>query len=157
AELEALVAPAVQATWRGPVDAAHRRAWAARRQDDPLDGAFRVDLLTYLPDDLLVMAGRMSMAHSLRLRGPFCDYRLNEQSFGIAARVKLPGVTLKGLLRDAFADVLPATVVRRRKQGFMIPLARWLRTDLRPLMEQLLSRDVVAARGLFSPAAVHAL
>src|SRR5262249_49797795 len=73
------------------------------------------------------------------------------------ARVKLPGVTLKGLLRDAFADVLPATVVRRRKQGFMIPLARWLRTDLRPLMEQLLSRDVVAARGLFSPAAVHAL
>ncbi|HKC82525.1 MAG TPA: asparagine synthase C-terminal domain-containing protein, partial [bacterium] len=156
-ELEKLVAPAVQACWRAPIDAAHRDAWAGRGHDDPVDGAFRVDLQTYLPDDLLMMADRMSMAHSLELRAPFCDHHLIERSLGIPPRVKLPGVTLKGLLRAAFADVLPPTVVRRRKQGFMIPLARWLRTDLRPLMEQLLARDVVASRGLFAPAAVDAL
>ena len=156
-DLEGLVAPAVQACWRAPIDSAHREAWAGRGHDDPVDGAFRVDLQTYLPDDLLMMADRMSMAHSLELRAPFCDHRLIERSLDIAPRVKLPGVNLKGLLRGAFADVLPPTVVRRRKQGFMIPLARWLRTDLRPLMEQLLARDVVAARGLFAPAAVDAL
>jgi asparagine synthase (glutamine-hydrolysing) len=156
-QLEKLVVPGVRACWRAPVDAAHRAAWAGRGYGDPVDGAFRVDLVTYLPDDLLAMADRMSMAHSLELRAPFCDHRLIERSLAIAPRVKLPGVRLKGLLRQAFATVLPPSVVRRRKQGFMIPLARWLRTDLRPLMEQLLAPDVVAARGLFSPAAVDAL
>src|SRR6058998_3156333 len=156
-QLEKLVVPGVRAGWRAPVDAAHRAAWAGRGHGDPVDGAFRVDLVTYLPDDLLAMADRMSMAHSLELRAPFCDHRLIERSLAIAPRVKLPSVRLKGLLRQAFASVLPPTVVRRRKQGFMIPLARWLRTDLRPLMEQLLARDVVAARGLFAPAAVDAL
>ena len=156
-QLDKLVVPGVRASWRMPVDAGHRAAWAGQGHGDPVDGAFRVDLLTYLPDDLLVMADRMSMAHSLELRAPFCDHRLIERSLAIAPRVKLPGVRLKGLLRQAFAGVLPPSVVRRRKQGFMIPLAGWLRTDLRPLMEQLLAPDVVAARGLFAPAAVDAL
>jgi asparagine synthase (glutamine-hydrolysing) len=71
--------------------------------------------------------------------------------------MKLRGGRLKGLLKAAFADVLPPALLRRPKQGFRIPLARWLRTDLREAMEDLLSADRVRARGLFVPAAVDAL
>src|SRR2546425_8978983 len=138
-------------------DDAQRAAFAGLGHDDPVDGAFRIDLSTYLPDDLLVMADRMSMAHSLELRAPFCDHRLIEQSLRLAPATKLPRLGLKGLLKAAFADVLPREILSRRKQGFMVPLARWLRTDLRPLMDDLLSPDRVKARGLFETAAVDAL
>jgi asparagine synthase (glutamine-hydrolysing) len=91
----------------------------------------------------------MSMASSLELRGPFCDHRLIETSLALAPSVKLPGFRLKGLLKAAYASVLPPAVLKHRKQGFMIPLARWLRTDLRPLLDDLLSPEQVRARGLF--------
>lgn len=157
ADLDRLATPALRERWAGPVDAAQRAAWAAHGHGDPVDGAFRIDLGTYLPDDLLVMADRMSMAHSLELRAPFCDHRLVEESLRIPPAVKLPGLRLKGLLRAAFADVLPPEVLAHRKQGFMIPLGRWLRTDLREAMEDLLSPERVRARGLLAPAAVEAL
>jgi asparagine synthase (glutamine-hydrolysing) len=71
--------------------------------------------------------------------------------------MKIPGYHLKGLLKTAFAGVLPPEVLSHRKQGFMIPLGRWLRTDLRESMDDLLSPDRVKARGVFVPAAVEAL
>lgn len=135
----------------------HRAAYATYGHNDPMDGAFRIDLSTYLPDDLLVMADRMSMAHSLELRAPFCDHRVIEESLKIPPSVKLPGFRLKGLLRQAFADTLPPEVISHRKQGFMIPLARWLRTDLRGQLNDLLSPEQVQARGLFHPKAVDRL
>jgi asparagine synthase (glutamine-hydrolysing) len=122
-----------------------------------MDGAFRIDLASYLPDDLLVMADRMSMANSLELRAPFCDHRVIETSLAIPPSVKTPRLRLKGLLKAAYADVLPPAVLTHRKQGFMIPLARWLRTDLRPLLDDLLSPEQVRARGLFRVEAVERL
>jgi asparagine synthase (glutamine-hydrolysing) len=147
--LTALATPALAAHLAGEPDAEARAAWAARGWDDAVDGAFRVDLATYLPDDLLTMADRMSMANSLELRAPFCDHRVIEASLAIPPAVKMPGLRLKGLLKRVYADVLPPDVLRHRKQGFMIPLARWLREDLRPLLDDLLGPDQVRARGLF--------
>jgi asparagine synthase (glutamine-hydrolysing) len=103
------------------------------------------------------MADRMSMAHSLELRAPFCDHRLIEESLRIPPTMKLPGFRLKALLKTAFADVLPPQVLSHRKQGFMVPLGRWLRTDLRDILEDLLSADRVRTRGLFVPAMVEAM
>ncbi|HEV8306512.1 MAG TPA: asparagine synthase (glutamine-hydrolyzing) [Methylomirabilota bacterium] len=157
ADLRSLATPALREHWRVEVEAVQRAAFAAHGHGDPVDGAFRVDLSTYLPEDLLVMADRMSMAHSLELRAPFCDHRLVEQSLAIAPAVKLPGLRLKGLLKRAFADVLPRAVLSRRKQGFMIPLGRWLRTDLRDLVDDCLAPERVRARGLFACAAVDDL
>jgi asparagine synthase (glutamine-hydrolysing) len=155
--LHALATPALRARLAGDPDADGRAAWATRGWDDAMDGAFRVDLATYLPDDLLVMTDRMSMQSSLELRAPFCDHRVIEASLAIPPSVKTPGFRLKGLLKAAYADVLPPDVLRHRKQGFMIPLARWLRTDLRPLRDDLLAPDRVQARGLFVPAEVARL
>jgi len=157
ADLARLATPALQARWQTNVEAVHRAAYAAHDHGDPVDGAFRIDLRTYLPDDLLVMADRMSMAHSLELRAPFCDHRVIEESLGIPPAMKMPGLRLKGLLKTAFADVLPAPVLSHRKQGFMIPLAQWLRTELRGMMEDLLSPERVRSRGLFIPEAVESL
>jgi len=152
-----LATPALRAELAGPVDEAQRSAFATRDHGDPLDGAFRIDLETYLPDDLLTMADRMSMANSLELRAPFCDHRLIEASLAMPPTTKMPGLRLKGLLKTAFAQILPAPVLSHRKQGFMIPLGDWLKTDLRGTLEELLAPDQIRARGLFEPAAVERL
>jgi asparagine synthase (glutamine-hydrolysing) len=157
ADIRALATPALQERWHADAASVQRLAFASHGHGDPLDGAFRIDLATYLPDDLLVMADRMSMAHSLELRAPFCDHRVIEASLELSPSVKIPGFRLKGLLKAAFADVLPREVLSHRKQGFMIPLGRWLRTELRDTMEDLLSPERIRARGLFVPAAVATL
>jgi asparagine synthase (glutamine-hydrolysing) len=157
AELRHLATPALQAHWHADVEATQRAAFAGAAHDDPVDGAFRIDLSTYLPEDLLVMADRMSMAHSLELRAPFCDHRIIEESLRIPPSLKIPGFHLKGLLKTAFADTLPPQVLSHRKQGFMVPLGRWLRTELRDAMEELLAPDRLRARGFFRPDAVEAL
>ena len=155
--LAGLATPALLARLDGDPDAAGRVAWGGRGHGAAMDGAFRVDLATYLPDDLLVMADRMTMANSLELRAPFCDHRVIETSLAIAPALKTHGFRLKGLLKTAYADVLPRSVLGHRKQGFMIPLARWLRGDLRPLLDDLLSIERVRARGLFRVERVQAL
>ena len=156
-DIERLATPALRAELRPGLDEAQRGAYAAHGHGDPMDGAFRIDLATYLPDDLLVMADRMSMANSLELRAPFCDHRIVEASLALAPSAKLPGRRLKGLLKTAFAAVLPAAVLSHPKQGFMLPLGDWLRGELRGTMAELLSPAQVRARGLFQPAEVERL
>jgi len=157
AALAALAKPALAAHLRPGVDELQQRAFASAAHGDPVDGAFRVDLTTYLPDDLLAMADRISMASSLEVRAPFCDHRIVEESLRLSPRAKMPRGRLKGLLKIAFAGVLPREVLTHRKQGFMIPLGQWLRRDLRPTLDDLLAPDCVRARGLFDPDAVEAL
>jgi asparagine synthase (glutamine-hydrolysing) len=157
AALGTLATPGLQARLAGDPDTDGRGAWQGYGHGEPMDGAFRVDLATYLPEDLLVMADRMSMANSLELRAPFCDHRVIELSLGIAPSLKTRGFRLKGLLKAAYADVLPPAVLGHRKQGFMIPLARWLRGELRPLLEDLLGAERVRARGLFRVERVEAI
>jgi asparagine synthase (glutamine-hydrolysing) len=155
--LAALATPALVSQLAGDPDDERRAAWHGHGHGEAMDGAFRVDLATYLPDDLLTMADRMTMANSLELRAPFCDHRVIETSLAIAPSLKTHGFRLKGLLKTAYAGVLPPAVLAHRKQGFMIPLARWLRGDLRPLLDDLLSPERVRARGLFRLDAVEAM
>jgi asparagine synthase (glutamine-hydrolysing) len=157
AELAELARPALAAHLAPGVDAASREAFATAAHDDPVDGAFRLDLTTYLPDDLLAMADRMSMVHSLEVRAPFCDHRIVEASLRLPPTSKIPGLRLKGLLKTAFAGVLPDAVLAHPKQGFMIPLGAWLRGDLRGTLDDLLAPDRVKARGLFDVTALERL
>ena len=157
AELARLARPALSAHLEPGVDESRQAAFATAGHGDPRDGAFRLDLTTYLPDDLLAMADRMSMSHSLEVRAPFCDHRLVEASLRLAPQIKIPGARLKGLLKTAFAGILPREVLAHRKQGFMIPLGHWLRRDLRAMLEDFLGPHQVRARGLFDVAAVERL
>ena len=122
---------------------------------DPVDCAMGVDLQTYLPDDLLRMGDRMSMVHSLELRVPFCDHHLLAFACSLAAATKLRGSKLKGFMRYAMQDMLPKEIINAPKRGFMLPLARWLRQDLREMSQDLLSDESTRRRGYVNPAYVQ--
>lgn len=119
------------------------------------DRAMGVDLQTYLPDDLLRMGDRMSMAHSLELRVPFCDHHLLAFACSLSAATKFQGGQLKGFMRSALQDILPKRITAAPKRGFMLPLARWLREDLREMSRDLLSDQAIRRRGYVNPAYVQ--
>ncbi len=100
-----------------------RRHW--RPELDLLSRLQYLDLMTYLPDDILTKVDRASMAVSLELRPPLLDRRLIEFVAGIASEVRCPGGAPKHLFKQALAGIVPAEVLARRKQGFSIPLTHW--------------------------------
>lgn len=122
---------------------------------DPADCAMGVDLQSYLPDDLLRMADRMSMVHSIELRVPFCDHQLLAAALRIPSRERLSGWQLKGFMRRMLRGLLPDRILHAPKHGFMVPMARWLREDLHEMAHDLLADDVIKDRGYVKPAYVR--
>jgi asparagine synthase (glutamine-hydrolysing) len=93
---------------------------------------------TYLLDDLNVKMDRASMAASLETRAPFLDTALMELSFSLPGHMKLRGTTTKWILKRAFSDLLPPSIVRRKKMGFGVPLGAWFKGALRGYLEERL-------------------
>ncbi|MBI3550339.1 MAG: asparagine synthase (glutamine-hydrolyzing) [Elusimicrobia bacterium] len=114
-----------------------------------------VDLTTYLPDDLLALADRTSMASSLEVRVPLCDPRLVEFALGLPSDLRVGRCALKPLLKALLQDELPPSIVRQKKQGFMVPLGVWFSGALRPALEDALA--TFGRRGLVEPAALRRL
>jgi len=121
------------------------------------------DLLTYLYsklymcDDILTKVDRASMMHSLEVRSPFLDPPLVEFLTSLPTNYKLRGMKMKYLLRRAYRKDLPKHILARPKKGFGVPIARWLRGELRQWTEDLLhADDHLRALGL-EPEGVHAL
>jgi asparagine synthase (glutamine-hydrolysing) len=102
-----------------------------------LDLALFNDLAMYLPDDLLTLTDRISMAHSLEVRVPYLDHELLEFVARMPATLKVRGFRKKWLFRRAVAPWLPVSHLRRPKQGFSIPLASWLRGPLASMLSDL--------------------
>ncbi len=117
----------------------------------------RLELKGYMAHMLLRDTDAMSMAHSLEVRVPWIDHKLVEFAVGLPAEWKLRGGQPKAIFADALADVLPRTVLLRRKQGFEIPLATWLRNELRGVLEDTLAPATVLRRGLFNVQRVQQL
>lgn len=105
------------------------------------------DMQLYLPGDLLTLTDRLSMHHSLEVRVPFLDHPLIELMAQVPAEYKTSLWSKKILFKRAFKALLPASILHRKKLGFSVPLGLWLRTDLRTLMCDVLSRDAVQALG----------
>ena len=105
---------------------------------DPLSQMLYIDTRANLPDDLLMVADKTSMANSLEVRVPFLDYRLVEFIESLPSGLKLRGLTGKYLHKKAMIKWLPKNVVYRQKKGFAHPIAHWLRTSMRPLVEDCL-------------------
>jgi asparagine synthase (glutamine-hydrolysing) len=99
----------------------------------PLGRLQYVDLRSFVPDDLMLKADKLSMAHSLELRVPFLDHRVAAAGLALPDRDKVRGVRTKTAIRRLVAERLPAHLSRRPKQGFDPPVERWLRGDLRDL------------------------
>ena len=110
-----------------------------RTSGDLLTRMMYLDLKTYLPGDVLAKVDRMSMAHSLEVRVPLLDHRLVELAFTRVSRRFENGIG-KPILRAAADADLPPSVRRRGKTGFGLPIARWLRGPLRPMLEEFVSK-----------------
>ena len=115
------------------------------------------DLMTYLPDDLMVKTDTASMACSLEVRGPFLDHNLVEAGLSLPLGLKLNTRRGKLLLRQAFADLLPRQVLNRPKRGFGVPLGRWLREDLASTVKETLLDKSFLGLGIFRPKAIETL
>jgi asparagine synthase (glutamine-hydrolysing) len=98
------------------------------------------DANTYLADDILVKVDRAAMANSLETRAPLLDHRIIEFAYRLPLDFKLSGGTGKRVLREVLYRHVPAAIVDRPKMGFSIPLAGWLRNELRPWAEHLLAQ-----------------
>ena len=97
--------------------------------EDVVSRMMYTDLMTYLPDDILTKVDRMSMAVSLEVRSPLLDHKVVEFMARVPIDLKLRGLTTKYLLKKIAGELLPAGIVRRPKQGFMVPLAAWFRGE----------------------------
>ena len=117
--------------------------------DDDLNRMLSVDAETQLPDDLLMLTDKMSMAVSLECRVPLLDQELVELAARMPEGIKMRGGRLKHAMKAALRDVLPVDIRERKKRGFGTPMGAWLKSELGPVMRDLLSKDSVAARGLF--------
>ena len=127
------------------------------RHDDALNRQLYADVSIYLADDILTKVDRMSMATSLETRAPFLDVGVMELAFSMPSHLKMRDRERKFILKRALRGILPDCILQRKKEGFSIPMKQWLKRDLAPLMEDLLSPARVARRGLFDPAAVSRL
>jgi asparagine synthase (glutamine-hydrolysing) len=132
-------------------------AFAASGGNDALARMFAVDAYTQLPDDLLMLTDKMTMATSLECRVPLLDHELVDLAARIPAQVKVAGGELKALLKTALAGVLPREILYRTKRGFGAPMGAWLKGALSELLEGALSRESLEARGLLKHAPVAEL
>lgn len=132
-------------------------AFAGAGRDDELNRLFAVDAETQLPDDLLLLTDKMSMAVSLECRVPLLDHELVEMAAAIPGELKVKGGRLKHLMKAALQPDLPDDILHRAKRGFGTPMGAWLKKELLAVVRELLSPAVVRQRGLFRPEAVSAL
>ncbi len=100
------------------------------------------DFNMYLPDDILVKVDRMTMAHSLEARVPILDNRIIDFAASVPFRMKMRGSISKYIVKKAIGPIMPPDLIKQRKQGFAIPIHRWMREDLRGhFLETVLGHD----------------
>jgi asparagine synthase (glutamine-hydrolysing) len=122
---------------------------------DPLHRMLYVDTKTWLPDDLLIKADKITMANSLELRVPLLDQRILEFAASLPSTYKLKGMDGKHVLKKALSKRVPPAILYRKKSGFPVPYTSWLNNDLHGLASEVLLDDSTIARGYFRRSAVE--
>jgi asparagine synthase (glutamine-hydrolysing) len=134
-----------------------RALWEGCDAPDDLTRVLHQDMRVYMQDDILTKVDRTSMAHSLEVRVPLLDHTVVEFVTSLPISWKLKGWTTKYLLKQLALRYLPEQIVTRKKKGFGVPIAAWIRGPLRELVQDLLSPDRIRSGGVFEPATVTRL
>jgi len=146
-----LLSDEVRATSDGEIYRDARRMFAECDSTDLTECMQSLDTQLYLAEDILTKVDRASMAVSLEVRAPYLDPRVAEFAASLPSRYKLHGYTSKYILKRAAKGLVPSFVWRRGKKGFGVPIAKWLKGELRPLSRDLLSPERLRRGGLFNP------
>ena len=134
-----------------------RRLFSTVKNQGILDQMLYIDTKTWLPDDLLIKADKMTMANSLELRVPLLDHRLLEFAASLPSEYKLNGFTLKYIWKRALSKRVPSSILNRKKAGFPVPYEFWLRNNLKDQVRAILTDRKTNDRGYFRNAAVEKL
>src|SRR5438270_5404905 len=135
-----------------------REIAAPSRNGNPLDPLLYLDSKTYLPGDILTKVDRMSMAVSLEARVPLLDHKLIEfVCTRIPATMKMKGFETKHIFKRAVADLVPAEILNRPKQGFGVPIKEWINRQLRERIRETLTEPRTMQRGYVEPRYVNLL
>ena len=115
----------------------------------PLNQMLYVDTKTWLPDDLLVKADKMTMATSVELRVPLLDFQILEFAASLPQDYKVSGWTLKHILKEAFRNTVPQEILNRKKTGFPVPYKQWLHIEYKDAVFEILMDSRSTERGYF--------
>ena len=135
------------------------KSWFRRTNArDPLNQMLYVDTMLYLPADMLVKIDRMTMAHGLEAREPYLDYRVVELCARMPVSLKLHRFRQKKyILKQVLRGRIPDPVLFRKKQGFNVPKAHWIRSGLRDFVSDVLAPSRIRAMNILDPAVVSEL
>ncbi|MFA6019828.1 MAG: asparagine synthase (glutamine-hydrolyzing) [Rhodospirillales bacterium] len=142
---------------RGSLPQPAQTAFAAEWEGDAQARLLWADINTYLPEDLLLLLDRTSMAASVEGRVPFLDHRLVEMALSLPEGIRAPNGRQKGLERAMAEDFLPASVLNAPKQGFASPVPKWMSGRLGGLALKLLTRPRSLERGWWTKAGIERL
>jgi asparagine synthase (glutamine-hydrolysing) len=134
-----------------------RQLQAHVRGQNTLDAMLYIDTKTWLPDDLLIKADKITMANSLELRVPLLDHKVLEFAAALPTGLKVRGFTTKYLAKKALGSRVPKAILNRRKAGFPVPYESWLRKDLRGWVREILFDPATTNRGYFATPVVQEL
>ena len=151
ARTSAYAAPFLAALGTYDPDAMYRAVWERADGVDDVDRALYGDFSTYFPDQLLAKADVASMAHSLEVRSPLLDTEMIEFAATIPTAIRLRGWETKHLLKRLASRFVPRDVLYRRKRGFVMPAARWLRGAMAPYVRAALDSPSFHDRGWVRP------
>jgi asparagine synthase (glutamine-hydrolysing) len=157
-EKRQLYAPHVLDELAGTSTAEHlRRAFDGLTASDPLNRILEAEFRGIFPDQVLTYADRLSMAHALEVRSPFLDTEVVEFVAPLPGRVKICNGETKHLLKKAALRYFPEEMVRRPKEGFLMPITSWVLGHLQPWVRETLSPERLRLHGLFDSAQVRQL
>jgi len=129
----------------------------SERNDDVVNRMLYADLKESLPGDMLKKVDAMSMLNSLEVRVPFLDHRVCEMAFTVSGDRKMRNGKGKYILIETFKDILPPSLLKRTKWGFEMPVGKLLKSDIKYLIHEYLSREVIVKQEIFNYEAVESL